>query len=172
MSYLDQKNKARRGEAASFFDNAVLPFEGEECLVWPFAKTRKGYGVLQYRGRSSSAHRVACEIVHGAPPSKQHQAAHTCGNGTGGCVNPGHVRWATPMENAADRDGHGMTARGERNGAAKLTDRQAQEIAARLSDPTCSDSYSKIAKQYGVSIYPIYSIAKGINWGGVAPREA
>lgn len=163
MSYADRR-KACRGEAAKFFAEIVLPHDGDECLTWPFAVTRKGYAVMQYHRRLRSVHRVACELVHGYAPSEVHEAAHSCGRGHLGCVNPNHIRWATRLENSADRTAHGRTAKGQKNGAAKLTDKQALEIAALLSKPD-RESYSTIAKRYDVSIYPIYSIAKRLNWG-------
>lgn len=32
-----------------------------------------------------------CELVYGKPPMPKHQAAHNCGKGNLGCINPKHL---------------------------------------------------------------------------------
>lgn len=81
-------------------------FDGGECLRWPFHRDQSGYGRVRVMGKSMAASRFMCELVRGAPPSPEHQAAHSCGNGHLGCVNPRHLRWATPKENMEDLARH------------------------------------------------------------------
>jgi hypothetical protein len=57
------------------------------------------------------AHRVMCEIAHGPKPAPGFVAAHTCGKGREGCVNPRHLRWASQKENMADKLLHGTSNR-------------------------------------------------------------
>lgn len=78
----------------------------EECVTWPFSKNNDGYGKLKYDNKMRVASRVLCEIVHGDAPTEMHQAAHNCGNGHLACVNPHHLRWATPKENCSDKAIH------------------------------------------------------------------
>lgn len=79
------------------------------CLVWPFGRDpRVGRGIVRTgpgkpKLPSGWAHRVMCEMVHGTPPTPQHQAAHSCGNGHLGCVNPHHLSWKTNSENQLER---------------------------------------------------------------------
>ncbi len=81
--------------------------KGDACVVWPFGKGSSGrYGAVFFDGRVRGAHRVMCELKHGKPPSPGHLAAHSCGNGRDGCVNPKHLRWATITENGEDRRRH------------------------------------------------------------------
>lgn len=44
----------------------VLAHHSDECLLWPFSVTKKGYGRLYTPfGKNMSSHRVAFFIVHG-----------------------------------------------------------------------------------------------------------
>lgn len=45
----------------------------------------------------------------------------------------GNLAWGTPKENAADRDAHGTTARGQKCGRSKLTDADVAEIRRQLA---------------------------------------
>lgn len=110
------------GTIDRFIEEVVVPYFGEDCLIWPFGRSRKGYG----GANGIEAHRRVCKRVHGEPPSSRHQAAHSCGNGL--CVNPKHLRWATAIENAADRLIHGTHSRGEKSSSSKLTADQVREI--------------------------------------------
>lgn len=81
--------------------------EGHDCLIWPFAKRHKGYGgIVMKDGFTRSPHREICILAHGQPPFEDAIAAHSCGNGHNGCVNPKHLSWATTKENAIDRSLH------------------------------------------------------------------
>ena len=84
---------------------------GDECLTWPFARFPDGRAHMN--GRKPT--RVMCEMAHGPAPTPQHEAAHSCGKGHEACINPQHLRWATPVENAADKVVHGTVLEGERH---------------------------------------------------------
>ena len=84
-----------------------LSFSGDECLIWPFRRGETGYGRVRWEGKQRNVSRIVCGLVNGEPPSPEHQAAHSCGNGRGGCANPKHLTWKTPQENQADRLVHG-----------------------------------------------------------------
>ena len=61
-------------------------------------------------------------------------------------MNQGHLRWATPVENHADKIGHGTTNRGERQGASRLTEAQVLEIRGLAG----LVSKAEIGRRYGV----------------------
>lgn len=122
-------------------------FDGDDCLIWPFARLANGYGALFVDGRYQIASRYMCLLSNGQPPRDWYQAAHTCGNGKGGCVNPAHLRWATPRENSLDRNSHGTMRRGESHHMARISDRQVNEIIELGKEMT----QSQIAKIYGVA---------------------
>jgi len=94
--------KAQHGQPVKYlFELSTIEYQ-EECITWPFSKNNDGYGKLQYGSKMRVASRVLCEIVYGDAPTEMHQAAHNCGNGHLACVNPHHLRWATPKENCLD----------------------------------------------------------------------
>jgi hypothetical protein len=100
------------GEAERFFCEIVLAHEGDECLSWPYSRNTKGYGKVRLGRRSHIVSRLACELVHGPAKSPVYEAAHSCGNGHLGCVNPQHLSWKTRRENEADKFIHGTRSRG------------------------------------------------------------
>lgn len=133
-------------------------YPGKGCLIWPFARDGDGYARIKKDGHDSPAHRVMLEIVCGPPQTDQHQAAHNCGRGPDGCVNPTHLRWATRQENWADRIGHGTDMRGEKHPLAKLSADAVREIRAGR------ESQSRTASRYGVSQTLVYAIRRGKAW--------
>lgn len=135
------------GEAEKFFKTVVLSHSGEECLFWPYARMKSGYGRVTFDGVQHNAHRLVCIISNGEPPSSGHEASHTCGNGDKGCVNPGHLVWETPKENTARRMMHGKVPRGTGHRLSKLTESIVEDI--RRSPPNVS--CSALAKKYDVS---------------------
>jgi hypothetical protein len=133
-------------------------FDGEDCLLWPFARDDAGRGKIHLNGKSTSASRVMCELVRGPAPSQDHHAAHRCGNGHLGCVNPGHLRWATPKENADDKFIHGTQVIGQRCNSAKLDDADAAEIL-RLKGSGIKQQ--ELADKFGVHQTTISDIWSG-----------
>lgn len=150
----------RRRKARLFLDEVVLKHDSDSCLVWPFSAV-KGYGQIRIKGQAKLVNRIVCETVHGAPPSPEHHAAHSCNRGGDGCCSPKHLRWATPAENVADAIADGVFPIGERNGASKLTRDDVLEIR-KLSSNTMSQ-YA-IARKFNVGQQTIGKILTGKNW--------
>jgi hypothetical protein len=148
------------GEALDWLE-AHLDHEGDDCLVWPYADDGKGYGVIKYDGRQQYAHGVICTRVHGPAPTELHEVAHSCGRGQFGCVNPKHLRWATRVENHADKLGHGTHTRGERSPAVKITEDDARQILALKGKMMQKD----IAAKFGVTLGHVSNIHLGQRWG-------
>lgn len=151
---------ASPGEPVVYLRDVVLKYEGGECLIWPFARDGGGYGKVFSGGRLTFVSRLVCEAVNGPPPTNAHQAAHGCGRGDKGCVAPGHLRWATPSENCADRLAHGTVARGERHGSARMTVAQVREIRLHC----LRQSQVAVAKMFGVSASLVNDIVKRRTW--------
>lgn len=148
------------GELLRWFHDVALSHTGDECLTWPFGNDGWGYGRLRIDGRDVKAHRYICELVHGAPPTPDHEAAHSCGKGHEGCIAPGHLDWKTHKENIADKLIHGTHSRGERSVRAKITNDEAREILALKG----VEPQSRLAKRFGVAPQTVSKIQCGKSW--------
>jgi hypothetical protein len=136
----------------------AIPFDGDDCLTWPYRTNRQGYAQLT---RGANVCRVVCEAVNGPPPTSAHEAAHTCGRGAYGCVNGRHLRWKTRAENEADKVLHGTSNRGERGAAAKITREDVLEIR-RLRGVLLQ---REIAERYGITESTVGQIQRRSTWG-------
>lgn len=149
---------ASHGEALKFCESAAKHADSEECLLWPFAET--GYARLSVDGVGIGAHRYVCMLTHGQPPTEDSVAAHSCGKGQLGCVNPHHLRWATQQENMQDAISHGTFPRGEQSGKAKITEDQARFIIRSKGKVT----QERLARMFGISRTNVRYIQCGITW--------
>jgi hypothetical protein len=131
--------------------------QGDCCLIWPFFRNPNGYGQLGYLGKGHYAHRLMCEMAHGAPAMLEHEAAHSCGNGHMGCANPKHLSWKTPSGNRLDCRTHGTEARHFDGNRGRLTDEQVLQIRTLQGKKT----QAEIAFIFGVSQPTIRDIFLG-----------
>lgn len=134
-------------------------WSGPDCVYWPFGKSPNGYGSIKYRGAAMGAHRAMCFEAYGEPPTATHEAAHGCGKGSSGCVNPRHLRWATPQENVDDLVAHGVR-KGEMAQKAILTEADVHRI--RQMEGTMTQS--EVGNLFGVSREAIAAIYSGRSW--------
>lgn len=144
-------------------------FAGSECLIWPFSTNASGYGQVSGVDKVPKlAHRVMCTMAHGDPPFEHAEAAHSCGGGHNGCVNPNHLSWKDHAGNMADMVAHDRSLQGERNHFAKLTEADVLQIRGD------SRTQAVIARDYGVSRANISAIRSGKSWAhliapGISP---
>lgn len=111
------------------------------------------------RARTLPVHVIVAEAWHGPrPPS--HQVAHGIGGPTDN--RPSNIRWATPRENAADKRLHGTETRGERNGAAQLT--EAAVLTIRCEFAASRATQAALAQRFGVEPSTIALITRGKRW--------
>lgn len=152
------------GRTLSFLEQHVA-YRGDDCLRWPFARTEKGYGQVSIAHKIiRKAHRVMCELAHGPAPTEKHHAAHLCGKGHLGCVNPRHLAWKTERENKQDNARHGTLPRNRWGRAGKFTPEKIREIR-QLAATT---SQIKLSQQFGVSPSALRDIIKGKTYRSVA----
>jgi hypothetical protein len=173
--YLRQKRygdplggRTPNGEPERYFREVVMAYEGDECLLWPYAKNERGYAVLQRGNRAKRLQRLICEERHGPPPTRKHEAAHSCGRGEDGCVTKRHLDWKTSKENKADMLVHGTRPFGERNGSSRFTEAQVLRIFSLKGKML----QREIAALEGVRQWDVSSIHRGRTWGWLTGATA
>jgi hypothetical protein len=154
----------KKGHVQAWVESVALAHVGDECLIWPFVRSDRGYAHWTVDGRPQNASRVICRIVNGEPPTEDHVAAHECFNGASGCVNPRHLRWATQSENEQDKLLSGTSNRGSRHGLSKLTEDDVRAIR-QLSRHT---TQGELAKAFGISKWTVGDIIRRKRWGWLA----
>lgn len=118
-------------------------------------------GKRQWRG----VHQLVCEAFHGKRPSPKHQVAHFPDNDP---LNnrAANLRWATALENHADRRIHQTTFPGEKNYFARLCADDIREIRRlyRRGRPCHPGNQKELAARFGVVAAYIQQIANGHGW--------
>lgn len=125
------------------------------CSIWPRINKKTGYAVGGEQGIRVS--RFMCRLVHGEPPTEQHEACHTCDDRA--CIEPQHLFWGTRKENAEDMARKGRAAKGEQHGNSKLTAEQVAEIRKLGYLPSTA-----VARMFSVSKKTILDIRHGRTW--------
>ena len=117
---------------------------------------------LRHEGRQHSRYvaRLVCEAHHGPPPSARHEAAHCDGNPQNNL--PCNLRWATPLENAADKARHGTQPRGASSPTAVLTPSDVRAI--RSAHAAGGVTFVEIAENYGVNPCQIGNVVHRKSW--------
>jgi len=134
---------------------------------WEWAGTKScGYARIEEPtgvrpSRTLGAHRVAYELFVGPIPEGKH-ILHHCDNP--GCVNPEHLFLGTQADNVKDSVAKGRQARGERNGSAKLTQQQVQEIRDQYQPRSHEFGSYALARRYDVDQSNIILIVHGETW--------
>lgn len=136
----------------------------DTCWLWT-ACTRNGYGSITVgykdNGRSiiDYSHRISYRLHFEEIPEGT-SICHNCD--TPRCVNPSHLFVGTPKINSLDMVKKNRQAFQEKNGRAKLTSIQIQEIRSEY------DAKRKTAKElaikYGVNRSCIYKIINKVQW--------
>ncbi len=135
---------------------AHVDYRYDDCLKWPFSRDSHGYGQLGHEGKVFKAHRKLCELKHGPAPSPDHEAAHSCGRGHQGCINPNHLSWKTRSANQQDRtDSYGAGAPRH-----KLTEEDVFEIRKLFE----TETNLTIATRFDVTPGLISKIKNGKLW--------
>lgn len=126
----------------------------DACWPWMGARAPTGYGRF---GRKDIPFQVASRYVyrlaHPHEPMPE-VVMHECDNPP--CCNPLHLSGGDQLTNMRQASERGRLARGERNGAAKLTDAQVAEIREARA---AGEKLRVIAERYGVSHNHVSRIA-------------
>jgi hypothetical protein len=146
------------------------------CWIWEGAKDAHGYGLFSLGDKNARAHRIAYRLTKGAIPEGM-VIRHTCDNTS--CVRPEHLLLGTQLDNIADRNERGRTARGDRagrrtrperyprpqgskNGRAILAEQDVLAIRAAHADGVATGK--ALAVEYSVSYSLIKQIIRRVIW--------
>ncbi|RJG43730.1 helix-turn-helix transcriptional regulator [Mesorhizobium sp. DCY119] len=137
------------------FIERALTLDTDDCVLFPYGRNASGYARLRVGEKHAYGHVIVCQRAHGTRPTPEHQAAHSCGNGHLGCINPKHLSWKTPEGNASDAVAHGTVARGP-----KLTLEGIKSIRAIAEVMR----YRDIARMFSVGGDAISNAVRGKTW--------
>ncbi len=107
-----------------------------------------------------SIHRLVAGAFHGPPPQEGMDAAHW--NGDRHDNRASNLRWATRSDNMRDMLRHERTAKGERNGHARLT---SQDVRGMRELRANGATYQALADRYGLKWQTVQDACTGRNWG-------
>lgn len=128
---------------------------------------KKNHGRLHVGFRSGGklvskwVHRLVLETFVSARPVGM-EACHNDGNPLNNSVT--NLRWDTHKANLKDRDKHGTSPIGVRNGSAILTEEQVREIRRLYRNGM---RQNQIAPSFGVSKQCVQTVCSGTNWATV-----
>jgi hypothetical protein len=105
-----------------------------------------------------AVHRLVAQAFLGPRPAGM-ETRHLNGMETDN--RAANLGWGTPVENAQDRDRHGTTAVGERNGQARLSEGSVHAIRSLAANGATQRS---IAKAIGVSQRTVGRVLRGEGW--------
>ncbi len=132
---------------------------------WMFSKTgRSEYGCVNFRGKSTLAHRVSWIIHNGEIPDGM-LVCHKCDNP--GCVNPNHLFLGTHRDNALDMHNKGRANPkvGSNHPNAKLNEMAVVEIRRKRESGA---KLKELAEEFGVEDSVISCVVLRKTWKHVA----
>ncbi|MFF4147296.1 hypothetical protein ACFY0A_39710 [Streptomyces sp. NPDC001698] len=136
----------------------------DECIR---LYAREGRPTVPFQGKHVNAARAVWILANGDPGEVD--VLHRCNGGSGaeGCINIRHLYLGDDEQNVADRQASGRTARGERGGAAILTEEQVRTILStyvKRAPRWHPGSTAALADRFGVAPTTIGSITRRENW--------
>lgn len=93
------------------------------CWIWTAGRSKSGYGVFEWGGKSASAHRVSWYLAFGSPKDGL-LVLHSCDNK--GCIRPSHLFLGTHADNSRDMAVKARAATGDRHGSRTHPERVAR----------------------------------------------
>lgn len=112
-----------------------------------------------------AAHQLVARAFLGEPSFEGAEVAHADGSRLH--CHHSNLRWATVLENHADKREHGTTPAGERNPRAKITEADVHAIRRDyrlIKAPGSGRRLSELDERYGLCRVSIIRIATGESW--------
>lgn len=166
LAELLTNDRLRMNVEARFWPKVMKPGDWESCWTWTGSKGSKNdtYGKIKLRSYVTvRTHRLSYVLYYGHVPGDL-CVCHRCDNPE--CVNPLHLFLGTNAENTADKVAKGRwkggDQTGEKNGAAKLTASQVDQIKALIS---VGYTNTAIGKRFGITHSLVSRIRRGRSWG-------
>jgi len=137
------------------------------CWIWMNSLDHYGYGQICFNQRKMKATHVSLLLTRGQVVPEGMHCCHKCD--VRSCVNPEHLFIGTPKENIHDMISKGRNplssvraSHGEKNGSAKLTEREVLEIRrlCNLKEVT----QREIARMFGVCLGMVEQIRGRRAW--------
>jgi len=152
-------------------DSVKAHGDSDECLLWPFSKTKEGYGKVGVGSDVLLVTRFAYETFVG--PVGDKWVLHRCDNPA--CYSPRHMFLGTHEDNMADMTKKGRQAKtgkahGETHPWSKLTQEQVDEIRRVYDRTKYHTGATDLARRFGVHPSTIRSIAAGRTWKEITDR--
>ena len=148
---------------------SCISISSDDCWIWRWSYTKRGYGRANYKGAEIYAHRLSFLMFKGEIPPGMF-VCHKCD--TPLCVNPDHLFIGTPKENSEDRDRKGRArivigkrSKGSESVRAKLKESDVIEIRSLYG--TTNLTHKEIAQQFGVAMQTVSSILSRRTWGHI-----
>lgn len=150
-------NRTRCSDKCSLLDQFK---EEDGCWKWTGCNRGNGYGVLRYKGKTESAHRVSYKIFKGEIP-EGYVVMHSCDCKL--CINPDHLFIGTSKQNSEDMVKKNRQTKqiGEGNSRSVITEKIVLEMRKLRSEGI---KIKEIAKQFNVKYFTCLDAVNGRNW--------
>lgn len=151
------------GSVIGSFRRVLKPLKGGKSPYLAFSARGPAGEFLRH-----NIHVAVAETWLGPRPTGK-EAAHKNGD----CLDnrPSNLKWATSLENSADKRLHGTVARGERVATAILSEQDVLVVRSEYAEGLTNQS--QLARRYGVTPSAIRSIVRGKAWAHVGgPRTS
>jgi hypothetical protein len=140
------------------FDGRVASVRSGKARVLRGMRRGK-YLALSAVAKGPYIHQLICEAFHGPAPAGA-EVRHLDGDRDNNHAL--NLAWGTCAENAADKVRHGTDPAGARNGMARLTAEQVEQMRQLRRDAGLS--YRQIGANFGVSTMTAFRAVRGQSW--------
>lgn len=134
----------------------------ELCWPWTGSRSKKGYGLLPWKGAPRMAHRFAWALEHGAMPGMDVLVCHRCDNPP--CCNPKHLFLGSASDNQRDSVSKGRRAHLVGDRALRGPILSSADVIQIREARSRGASLQELAERYGVCTTTISHAGTGRNW--------